>query len=263
MIMKKNYFVLFAHLFTIILGFGQELLLNGGFESWDNSSTPINWTTAQSVSQEAVNVHSGSYSAMQIGGTKYLGQRISGIVPGESYTVTIWYKVGIEGDGKDVRIWSKWATDGINDSSTDANVLQGVGSSGYLPNNSGVWSSYSTTVIAPVSVNEFYFEVRTYSGATVYWDDFSFFHNSTAAVIENQIEGFAVYPNPVINAKFAINTKGNTTKQVSIYSLIGKEVYRKTIQPFETVNVPNLNSGIYMLRVIEDGKTSTRKLVVK
>ncbi|MCX7547002.1 DUF6130 family protein [Xanthomarina sp. F1114] len=178
--MKKIYLLLFTFL-TVSFSFGQELLVNGTFESWDDATTPTGWTHVENVEQEATEVHSGSYSVKQssTGGTKDLGQRVTGIVPGNSYTVTVWYKVE-SGDGTDARIWSKWATDGSNDHTTDADVLQGVGPGGYFDNNGNVWTEYSVTVTAPATANEFYFEVRTYSGAVVYWDDFSLFQEAGA-----------------------------------------------------------------------------------
>ncbi|MFB6319421.1 DUF5123 domain-containing protein, partial [Saccharicrinis sp. FJH54] len=175
---RLNTLFLVLGLFVITGMSAQNLLLNGDFESWDDANTPSNWTHVENTTRESVDtaVHGGMYSAMHVGGTKDLGQLISGIVPGKSYELTIWYKVGVVGDGSDCRLWSKWSTDGVNDNTTDKDLLQGPGggSTDYLDNNGGVWSTYTTTVTAPAGANEFYFEVRTYSGATVYYDDFSF-----------------------------------------------------------------------------------------
>lgn len=175
--MKKLYF-LFSFLFVAGISFGQELLLNGDFESWDDPNNPTSWTKAESVDQEstAANVHGGTYSAKHTGGTSDMSQTITGIIPGNDYTVTVWYRVDAGfGDGTDARIWSKWANNGTLDHTTDAAVLQGVGPGGYFDNNGNVWTEYSVTVTAPATANEFYFEVRTYGSAVVYWDDFSFF----------------------------------------------------------------------------------------
>lgn len=178
--MKKIYFLLFT-LMIASLSFGQELLVNGTFEAWDDANTPTGWTHVESVDQESTEVHSGTYAVKHTGGTRDLAQTITGITPGTSYTVSIWYKVDPNfGDGTDARIWSKWSMDGTVDHTTDADVLQGVGGSGYLDNNGNVWTQYTTTVTAPATANEFYFEVRTYGSAVVYWDDFSFFQEAGA-----------------------------------------------------------------------------------
>ncbi len=172
--MKKLYF-----LFVLLMGlnsYGQDVLVNGNFETWTDVNTPDGWTLVDSVTQESTIIYEGSYSAKQEGGRSDLGQTISDIVPGDTYVLTIHYKVEVGTDGTDARIWSKWYSDGTA-LTDDADVLQGP-DGGYLPNNNGEWSEYTTTVVAPANATDFYFEVRTYSGAIVYWDDFSFVHQA-------------------------------------------------------------------------------------
>jgi len=162
------------------LTFGQELLLNGDFESWDDSNTPTSFTKIENIDQESTEVHSGNYAAKHTGGTNDLGQTITGIVPGNSYTISLWYKVEAgTGDGTDARIWSYWKNgdDSVSDPNTD-DQLRGPNNS-YFDNNGNVWTQYTTTVTAPSDVDSFYFEVRVYGNAIVYWDDFSFFQEST------------------------------------------------------------------------------------
>ncbi len=89
-----------------------ELLMNGGFESWDNTSTPTDWDKIENISQESTELHSGSYSAKHLGGTSDLGQYIP-VTGGNSYTIILWYKV-TAGDGSDARIWSYWRSNGSN-----------------------------------------------------------------------------------------------------------------------------------------------------
>ncbi|GAB1308187.1 hypothetical protein KH5_08700 [Urechidicola sp. KH5] len=175
--MKKLYF-LFSFLFVAGISFGQELLLNGDFESWDNPNSPTSWTKAESVDQESAvaNVNGGAYSAKHTGGTSDLTQEVSGIIPGNSYTLTLWYKVDPGfGDGTDARIWSYWLNGAstVTDAATDA-ILRGPNNN-YFDNNGNIWTEYTATINAPAGVNGFRFEVRTYGTAVVYWDDFSFF----------------------------------------------------------------------------------------
>ena len=175
-IMKKLYF-----LFTFLLvsvSYSQELMVNGDFEAWDDGTTPTGYWKAESTTQESIDVHGGSFSAKQVAGTTQdIAQDISGVTPGQDYTITLWYKVE-SGDGTDARIWSYWlnGTSTVSDANTDAD-LRGPNNS-YFDNNGNVWSQYSVTVTAPAGVDGFRFEVRAYSGSTVYWDDFSFFQEA-------------------------------------------------------------------------------------
>ena len=106
--MKKNYIftLLLAFCFSN-LSFGQEMILNGGLEDWADGS-PTSWTKAEVLTQ-STDAHSGSISAVRTGGsgTKDLSQTITGVIPGNSYTVRFWYKV-TAGDETDVRIWCTW-----------------------------------------------------------------------------------------------------------------------------------------------------------
>ncbi len=159
----------------------QEMMLNGNLETWTDAATPTSWTTIESVSQESApaNVHGGTYSAKHTGGTKKLAQAISGVVAGESYTISLWYKV-TAGDGTDARIWSYWRT-GVTTLNDHASELRGPNNA-YFSNNAGAWTQYTVTLTAPATADNFLFEVRTYSGAIAYYDDFAFFHNASGAV---------------------------------------------------------------------------------
>lgn len=81
------------------------------------------------------------------------------------------------------------------------------------------------------------------------------------SVKENQIAGLNIYPNPVTNGKFSISTNANAEKSVVIFDVLGKQVVKTTAT--ETVNVSNLNAGVYIVKITEEGKTATRKLIIK
>lgn len=81
------------------------------------------------------------------------------------------------------------------------------------------------------------------------------------SVKQNQIEGLKVYPNPVTNGTFFINTTSDSTKDVVVYDVLGKQVVKTSTT--NAVNVSNLKSGVYIVKITEEGKTATRKLVIK
>lgn len=81
-------------------------------------------------------------------------------------------------------------------------------------------------------------------------------------VEQNNIEGLAIYPNPVSNGVFYINTQNNDTKEVAIFDILGKQVV-KTLVTDTAVNVSALKTGVYVVKITEAGKTATRKLVIK
>ncbi len=78
---------------------------------------------------------------------------------------------------------------------------------------------------------------------------------------ENNISGLNIYPNPA-NDFLHIITSANGVKTVTIYDVVGKQVLNTTTAN-EVINVSSLNAGIYMVKITEEGKTATRKLVIK
>ncbi|CAL2080061.1 T9SS type A sorting domain-containing protein [Tenacibaculum sp. 190524A05c] len=83
-------------------------------------------------------------------------------------------------------------------------------------------------------------------------------------VKQNDIEGFAVYPNPVNAKTFKLTTASFTTKTVQIFNVLGKEVYNTKVNGVNNdIDVSTLNSGIYILKVVEEEKTASKKLIIK
>lgn len=85
----------------------------------------------------------------------------------------------------------------------------------------------------------------------------------TLGVKENTaIAGLKVYPNPVTKGNLYITSDSNVAKQVSVYDVLGKRVINTTVND-EPINVANLNGGVYIVKITEEGKTATKKLVIQ
>lgn len=159
---------------AVQFSFAQELMNNKGLESWTSMTVPEFWDKAESTEQDAVSPQEGTYSAKIVAtGTRDLAQIVTGIAPGDEVTISFWYKVSA-GDNTSARIWSYWEQGDGTNINDNANELRGPNNA-YLDNNGGEWTQYSTTLTAPALTEQLNFEVRTYSGATVNWDDFSVF----------------------------------------------------------------------------------------
>lgn len=76
------------------------------------------------------------------------------------------------------------------------------------------------------------------------------------------ITGLKVYPNPVNNGILNITSANVTEKAVVIYDVMGKQVFAGTTIN-NVVSISTLNAGIYMVKITEEGKTATRKIVVE
>nr|WP_315195037.1 T9SS type A sorting domain-containing protein [uncultured Flavobacterium sp.] len=79
---------------------------------------------------------------------------------------------------------------------------------------------------------------------------------------DSSIEGLSLYPNPVATGKVYITSKKDSEKEIIIFDVLGKKVLQTTISTKE-LNVSNLSPGIYIIKIIEEGATSSRKLIVQ
>ena len=78
----------------------------------------------------------------------------------------------------------------------------------------------------------------------------------------NTIEGFVLYPNPVTEGKVYIESASSSTKNILISDMSGKKVHAVKTEKNE-LNVLGLPSGVYIIKVEQDGNTAVQKLIVK
>ena len=81
-------------------------------------------------------------------------------------------------------------------------------------------------------------------------------------VPELEKKNLTVYPNPATN-HFTINTGNDEKASIQLFNIVGQQVYSETFTGSTTVSVANLHSGVYMLKVNQNGKVYTTKVVVK
>jgi hypothetical protein len=78
----------------------------------------------------------------------------------------------------------------------------------------------------------------------------------------NEIAGLKVYPNPVSNGTMFIESDSNAERTVTVFDVLGKQVLNTTTST-NAINVSQLNTGVYIVRINEEGKTATKKLVIR
>jgi hypothetical protein len=93
-------------------------------------------------------------------------------------------------------------------------------------------------------------------------DNFTIIVSETLGVKQNAITGLNMYPNPVSNGTLYITSNSSEAKSVSVYDILGKQVLNsKTVN--NALNVSTLKSGSYIVKITEDGKTDTKKLIIQ
>jgi hypothetical protein len=99
-------------------------------------------------------------------------------------------------------------------------------------------------------------------GASI--DNFTIDATALLAVEDVEETKFRVYPNPS-NAIFNIQRRNSEIMQLSVYDVTGKLVHQE--KGIETINYPlnlsQLSSGIYFLKISERNKQAVKRLLLK
>ena len=74
----------------------------------------------------------------------------------------------------------------------------------------------------------------------------------------------SLYPNPVNNGLFTVNTPNVEQAKLKVYSLLGQEVYNQNLtDTINTVDVSSLNAGTYIVKITSNKAVVTKKLIIK
>lgn len=82
------------------------------------------------------------------------------------------------------------------------------------------------------------------------------------SVEDMEKENISVYPNPVDNL-LKIKLVGDKEANIQLFNLVGQQVYNGKAVNNAEINVSNMKAGVYMLKVSQNGKVYTSKVVVK
>ncbi|REG87318.1 endonuclease [Winogradskyella sediminis] len=77
---------------------------------------------------------------------------------------------------------------------------------------------------------------------------------------EYNLEHITLHPNPVKN-ELTIGLKSNITTNIEIFDILGKRVLRQRISKTSGINVTDLRTGIYIVKMTQGDSTITKKLI--
>ncbi|XMO85395.1 T9SS type A sorting domain-containing protein [Algibacter sp. AS12] len=107
-------------------------------------------------------------------------------------------------------------------------------------------------------------DIRIYNRALTSADAVAVFqaNGGTLSTANMDVESnFALYPNPTSLGYINISSRNNAKIDVSVYDIFGKEVIKATVA--ERLDVSALKSGMYIVKVSQDGAKKTSKLVIE
>ncbi|MCF8378688.1 MAG: T9SS type A sorting domain-containing protein [Bacteroidales bacterium] len=87
--------------------------------------------------------------------------------------------------------------------------------------------------------------------------------NIPLGIKSGAISGFTIYPNPVNEGVFRVSFSSEADRSIKIFNLLGKQVYSFENYKNESVNVSDLTSGIYFLRVEEEKNVTVQKFIIQ
>lgn len=77
-------------------------------------------------------------------------------------------------------------------------------------------------------------------------------------------EQVSIYPNPTTINKITVQTESVNLKEVEIFDMLGKRVFNVSFSGKEReIQLQNLKSGVYIIKIKEDNNSTSRKLVIK
>jgi len=85
---------------------------------------------------------------------------------------------------------------------------------------------------------------------------------STLSNIDVEATNFAIYPNPTATGAVNIISAQAGTVEVSVFDILGKQVISQTVNN-NTLNVSQLNAGVYIVKISQNNTSVTKKLIVK
>jgi hypothetical protein len=266
--MKKLYSLSLIPFLAIAASAQTNLVANGNFEAWTDGA-PEGYTitipnNGGSIIEETTDVQEGNSSAAFTApaGTGNVRAAVTDIpvTAGNTYVFSYWMKD--ESDNAKSRHWAYWRSDSEN-LNDNADILR----PDYIVNTDG-WQQVSHTMVAPEGATFFRLDFRVYQEASgadsgiIYYDNVMFYDQATNGLNQNNIAGLKVYPNPLTGNTLNITSDNNADKTVVIYDVLGKQVLTAQVTN-GTVNAAALTTGVYIVKITEEGKTATKKLVVR
>lgn len=195
--------------------------------------------------------------------TRRLYQRVVGLTIGNDYNFSIDSRSEAAGTPSEVYILNTQITTeaGIDANGyADGSVVMGMD----ITNDEGAWVTNTMTFTATTTEVVIYVRsLNSIDGATeVFYDNISLQLDATASTKDILASNFNIYPNP---AKDFINIKSSSAaiSSVKIYDLLGKQVRAEDNLQNSKIDVSDIASGIYLMKINSNLGSLTRKIVIR
>jgi len=171
---------------------------------------------------------------------------------------------GYEGDGTQnetgsdrLRIYIKDLTN-----ATEIDILDTTGNDINDLEIQGAWI-HADLDLSPLigSTVQLVIEARTNSAAEAFYFDNIIFSSLVGFENSNK-DAFTLYPNPATNGYISIISESKELKHITVYDILGNERLNTSLSE-EKLDISQLHSGVYILKIIQGPNYMTKKLIVK
>jgi len=88
--------------------------------------------------------------------------------------------------------------------------------------------------------------------------------SGTASTSNNTIAGFNAYPNPVKGNSLTVTTSSTEAKTVNIFNVLGRKIFSQRFSSMnKTMDISEISSGVYIMKVSEGNNIATKKLIIE
>jgi hypothetical protein len=145
---------------------------------------------------------------------------------------------------------------------------------GYQVSNSTL-TSVNCAIATPLTINANVFNKRDISSCSLnvlsgslsayetadVWKDFNPINGTLSVNGLSILDELQIYPNPIQNTLF-IDVRNINNAKIEVYDMLGKTQLRQLVRrSVNTVNTEKLTTGIYLLRLISDEGTISKKII--
>lgn len=119
---------------------------------------------------------------------------------------------------------------------------------------------FANRVISSCSLNVYPGSLSAYQAADV-WKNFNPINGALNIENKNMADEFNLHPNPARSRLF-VEVKNINNAKLKIYNLLGKMQFSQTLtKNTNTINIEKLPTGIYLMNIISDEGTTSKKII--
>ncbi len=131
-----------------------------------------------------------------------------------------------------------------------------------VTNSDNFSTSEGAVELFPFNNNLMFAGYSFLNGTELYYSNITNLLNSNYNEFNDNLK-IKIYPNPTSNIINIITNEGKVIENIEIYNIIGEKVnFNKSTSDNKTIDLSNLEKGVYIIKIKTDGKYSFQKIIV-